>query len=61
LSAGATRLGVVGASDQPAAFAAGPAEPGIAYAELREGGIDWIAEAVADARRDADAVLVTPH
>jgi poly-gamma-glutamate synthesis protein (capsule biosynthesis protein) len=61
LSAGATRLGVVGASDHPAAFAAGPAEPGIAYAALHEGGIDWLADAVAAARRDADMVLVTPH
>jgi poly-gamma-glutamate synthesis protein (capsule biosynthesis protein) len=61
LSAGSTRLAVVGVADHPAEFAAGPAEPGIAYAALREHGIGWIADAVAAARRDADAVLVTPH
>src|SRR3954451_6267124 len=61
LSAGCTRLAVVGVSDHPAAFAAGPAEPGIAYADLREAGIGWLAGAVADARRGADAVLVSPH
>jgi poly-gamma-glutamate capsule biosynthesis protein CapA/YwtB (metallophosphatase superfamily) len=61
LNAGSTRLAVVGVSDHPAAFAAGPAEPGIAYADLREAGIGWLADAVADARRGADAVLVTPH
>jgi poly-gamma-glutamate synthesis protein (capsule biosynthesis protein) len=61
LSVGATRLAVVGFADHPAAFAAGPAEPGIAYAALRDDGIGWIANAVAGARRGADAVLVTPH
>jgi poly-gamma-glutamate capsule biosynthesis protein CapA/YwtB (metallophosphatase superfamily) len=61
LSAGLARLAVVGVADHPAAFAAGPAEPGIAYAALREDGIGWIGDTVADARRHADAVLVTPH
>src|SRR4051794_30346899 len=61
LSAGCTRLAVVGVSDHPAAFAAGPTEPGIAYADLREAGIGWLADGVADARRGADAVLVSPH
>lgn len=62
LSTGLTRLAVVGFADHPAAFAAGPAEPGIAYADLREDGIGgWLTETVAAARRSADAVLVSPH
>jgi poly-gamma-glutamate capsule biosynthesis protein CapA/YwtB (metallophosphatase superfamily) len=62
LTARHTRLAVLGASDHPEDFAAGPDRPGIAYADLREdpsGG--WLAGAVTAARRDADAVLVTPH
>jgi poly-gamma-glutamate synthesis protein (capsule biosynthesis protein) len=56
------RLAVLGASDHPADFAAGAQRPGIAYADLHAdpaGG--WLGPAVADARCDADAVLVTPH
>src|SRR6266536_35187 len=34
LSVGSTRLAVLGFADHPAAFAAGPAEPGIAYAAV---------------------------
>jgi poly-gamma-glutamate synthesis protein (capsule biosynthesis protein) len=62
LSAGGTRLAVLGASDHPAAFAAAPDRPGIAYADLHddpEGG--WLAGAVAAAGRRADVVLATPH
>ena len=62
LAARHMRLAVLGASDHPEAFAAGPDRPGIAYADLRDdprGG--WLADAVAAARRAADAVLVTPH
>jgi hypothetical protein len=56
------RLAVLGASDHPEEFAAGPDRPGIAYANLREhAGGGWLTDAVAAARRDADAVLVTPH
>ena len=57
-----TRLAVLGASDHPADFAAAPDRPGIAYAHLpQDASTGWLADAVADARRDADAVLVTPH
>src|SRR5256885_10360838 len=61
LSAGGTRLAVLGASDHPAAFAATPDRPGIAYADLHDdpaGG--WLADAVAAACRRADVGLVTP-
>jgi poly-gamma-glutamate synthesis protein (capsule biosynthesis protein) len=52
------RLGVIGCSDHPPEFAAGPASPGIAYVDLQRG-LDWLPDAVA--RLDVDAVLVTPH
>jgi poly-gamma-glutamate capsule biosynthesis protein CapA/YwtB (metallophosphatase superfamily) len=54
LEADGFRLAVLGCSDHPAEYAAGPARPGIAY------GLDWVPEAVA-AVPSADAVLVTPH
>jgi len=53
LEAGGLRIGVLGASDHPAAFAAGPSTPGIAY------GLDWLRPAIG--ALDTDAVLVTPH
>jgi poly-gamma-glutamate capsule biosynthesis protein CapA/YwtB (metallophosphatase superfamily) len=53
LDADGFRLAVLGGSDHPAAFAARPDSPGIAY------GLDWLAAAVDGL--DADAVLVTPH
>lgn len=59
LEAGGFRLGVLGVADHPAAYAAGPARPGIAYADLRSGTPAWLRAAVADV--EADAVLVTPH
>jgi poly-gamma-glutamate capsule biosynthesis protein CapA/YwtB (metallophosphatase superfamily) len=62
LSARGVRLALIGASDHPDYFAAGPNRPGIAYAELRiNPGGGWLQGAVAAARDDADAVLVSPH
>lgn len=54
-------LAVVGLSDHPADFGAGPGRPGMAYAALREGLPPWVGAAVGEARAQADAVLVTPH
>lgn len=53
------RLAVIGFTDHPAAFAAAPDRPGVAYADLRAGDLDWVADAVRGV--DADLVLVTPH
>lgn len=53
------RLAVVGVTDHPADYAAGPAKPGVAYADLRSGVPAWLERTVAGL--DADAVLVTPH
>lgn len=59
LEANGFRLGVVGITDHPAAFAAGPGRPGVAFADLTHGVPAWALELVAGI--DADAVLVTPH
>jgi poly-gamma-glutamate capsule biosynthesis protein CapA/YwtB (metallophosphatase superfamily) len=58
LTAEGFRLAVVGLTDHPAEFAAGPG-PGVAFADLRLGVPEWVSQAIRDA--DADAVLVTPH
>ena len=58
LAANGLRLAVVGLTDHPADFAAGPG-PGVAFADLRRGVPDWVLGAIRDA--DADAVVVTPH
>jgi poly-gamma-glutamate capsule biosynthesis protein CapA/YwtB (metallophosphatase superfamily) len=56
---GGFRLAVVGATDHPEDFAAGPASPGVAFADLDSGVPAWLREAVNPA--GAQAVLVTPH
>jgi poly-gamma-glutamate capsule biosynthesis protein CapA/YwtB (metallophosphatase superfamily) len=54
------RLAVAAATDHPEEYAAGPARPGVAFADLWSGGIPaWLREAVGAA--GGDAVLVTPH
>jgi poly-gamma-glutamate capsule biosynthesis protein CapA/YwtB (metallophosphatase superfamily) len=59
LEARGFRVGVVAASDHPADFAAGPARPGIAYADLRRGVPAWVRAAIE--QLDADATLFSPH
>jgi poly-gamma-glutamate capsule biosynthesis protein CapA/YwtB (metallophosphatase superfamily) len=59
LRAAGMRLAVVGVTDHPEEFAAGPGRPGVAFADLRGGPPAWLAEAIRSA--DADAALVTPH
>jgi poly-gamma-glutamate synthesis protein (capsule biosynthesis protein) len=60
LSCGELRLRLIGLSDHPSSYAAGPERPGIAYAELRRGLPEGAVAAVAP-RSDADLVLVLPH
>jgi poly-gamma-glutamate capsule biosynthesis protein CapA/YwtB (metallophosphatase superfamily) len=60
MTCGELRLRVVALSDHPAAYAAGPTQPGIAFADLSPGAPQWALEAVR-AGTDADAVLVAPH
>src|SRR5437870_3324468 len=57
LEAAGVRLGVRAVTDHPAEFAAGPAHPGVAFANLREATPEWLCEAVPD----ADATLVSAH
>jgi poly-gamma-glutamate capsule biosynthesis protein CapA/YwtB (metallophosphatase superfamily) len=60
LDAAGVRLGVVAFADHPVDFAAGPARPGIAYADVRGEGVpEWVLESVRDV--GADLTLVTPH
>jgi poly-gamma-glutamate capsule biosynthesis protein CapA/YwtB (metallophosphatase superfamily) len=59
LQAGGFKLGVIGVTDHPEDFAAGPARPGVAFADLESGVPDWLTAQIR--RLAADPVLVTPH
>jgi poly-gamma-glutamate capsule biosynthesis protein CapA/YwtB (metallophosphatase superfamily) len=61
LAAGGLRVAVVGVTDHPSDFAAGPDRPGVAHADLGRQVPDWLLQTVAEARADADVALVTPH
>src|SRR3954471_21886538 len=62
LSADGVGLAVLGLADHPSAFAAGPIDPGIAFADMRRDDVGgWPADAVAAAVREADLVLVMAH
>ncbi|MFP4513141.1 MAG: CapA family protein [Acidimicrobiales bacterium] len=54
-----TRVGVIGITDHPAGYAAGPGHPGVAYADLRRGTPDWLLDTTRGL--DTDIVVVTPH
>lgn len=53
-----TLVGVVAATDHPAAYDAGE-HPGVAYADLRHGTPTWLTDAVRTV--EADVRLVSPH
>lgn len=59
LDADGLRVGLVGVTDHPAEYAAGPDRPGVAYAPLDRGVPDWLTAGIA--RIEADVVVVTPH
>jgi poly-gamma-glutamate capsule biosynthesis protein CapA/YwtB (metallophosphatase superfamily) len=59
LAAGGLRVAVLGVTDHPADFAAGPDRPGVAFADLSRTVPDWLLQTVRAA--DADVLLVTPH
>lgn len=59
LEANGFRRAVIGVTDHPADFAAGPDTPGVAFAPLGEELPTWLVHAVRSA--EADAVLVAPH
>jgi poly-gamma-glutamate capsule biosynthesis protein CapA/YwtB (metallophosphatase superfamily) len=55
------RLRLVAFTDHPRDYAAAAHRPGVAYADLRAGGLPgWLADTVAPGD-DADAVVVLPH
>jgi poly-gamma-glutamate capsule biosynthesis protein CapA/YwtB (metallophosphatase superfamily) len=55
------RLAVLGVTDHPQDYAAGPDRPGVALADLRNEFPAWLPEAIGSASEQTDAVLVTPH
>jgi poly-gamma-glutamate synthesis protein (capsule biosynthesis protein) len=55
------RVAVVAVSDHPAQFAAGPATPGIAWADLRAQLPEWLIAELRRARDEADLVIAFPH
>jgi poly-gamma-glutamate synthesis protein (capsule biosynthesis protein) len=54
-----TTVGFIGVTDHPAAYAAGPARPGVSYADLRHGSPAWLLRTIGSL--DADIVVVSPH
>jgi poly-gamma-glutamate capsule biosynthesis protein CapA/YwtB (metallophosphatase superfamily) len=61
LHGGGLRVRVVAISDHPFASAAGPGEPGVAFADLFGRDLpSWLLEAAAPGP-DADVVIVSPH
>jgi poly-gamma-glutamate capsule biosynthesis protein CapA/YwtB (metallophosphatase superfamily) len=61
LEAAGTTVAVVGVTDHPADFAAGPGRAGVAYAPLREGVPGWLMSQIENLAAAYDVVLVTPH
>jgi poly-gamma-glutamate synthesis protein (capsule biosynthesis protein) len=52
-------VGVVGLTDHPHDYAAGPDRAGVAFADLRHGPPRWVLDTIASLT--TDVVLVTPH
>jgi len=61
LEAGGLRVAVLGFTDHPAGFAAGPGQPGVAYADLGTGVPHWLGDQVRALAASNDVVLVLPH
>jgi poly-gamma-glutamate synthesis protein (capsule biosynthesis protein) len=61
ISGGGVRIGVLGVTDHPADFAAGPGRPGVAYANLCAGVPGWLRRQVSLMCDQVDVALVSPH
>jgi poly-gamma-glutamate synthesis protein (capsule biosynthesis protein) len=61
LTAAGMRVGLIGVTDHPEDFAAGPIRPGVAYADLGGGAPSWLLDRVRATRAQCDVLLVTPH
>jgi poly-gamma-glutamate capsule biosynthesis protein CapA/YwtB (metallophosphatase superfamily) len=59
LATGELWVAVLGITDHPADFAAGPDHPGVAFADLGRQVPDWLLQTVREV--DAEVMLVTPH
>jgi poly-gamma-glutamate capsule biosynthesis protein CapA/YwtB (metallophosphatase superfamily) len=53
------RVGVIGVTDHPRDYAAGPDRAGVAYADLRHGTPGWLLDTIS--HLDTDLVVVSPH
>jgi poly-gamma-glutamate synthesis protein (capsule biosynthesis protein) len=56
-----TRVGLLAVSDHPGEYAAGPADPGIAYADLARGPSIWLLEELERLGAECDLVIAFPH
>jgi len=56
---GTQQIAIIGVTDHPEDFAAGPESPGVAYADLSNGVPDWLLKTVRGS--EADVVIVTVH
>jgi poly-gamma-glutamate capsule biosynthesis protein CapA/YwtB (metallophosphatase superfamily) len=61
IDADGSRVGLIAVSDHPPEFAAAPGAPGIAYAGLRRGLPDWLAEELRRLRETCDLLIAFPH
>ena len=61
IEAGGLRIGVLGVTDHPPAFAAGPDQAGVAFADLPHGVPDWLRRQVKAMADVVDLAVVTPH
>lgn len=61
LVVGGVRVAVLGVTDHPADFAAGPHQPGVAYADLARGVPPWLTRQTTDLAAGNDVVVVMPH
>jgi poly-gamma-glutamate capsule biosynthesis protein CapA/YwtB (metallophosphatase superfamily) len=61
LAVGGLGVAVMGVTDHPPDFAAGPDRPGVAFADLGRQVPDWLLEDIRKADAEADITLVSPH
>ncbi len=61
LPAGDLKMGLLGVTDHPSAYAAGPDTPGVAWADLERGLPGWLADELRRLRAEADLLIAFPH
>jgi poly-gamma-glutamate capsule biosynthesis protein CapA/YwtB (metallophosphatase superfamily) len=58
---GGTAMTLLSFTDHPAAYAAGPGRPGVAYADVHHGLPDWLWDTVRRLSLETAPLLVSPH